>query len=165
MDKKSLETAFNKELVPHGFKKKASSWYRQTIGALQVVDLQKSAYGGQFYVNLCFVPDGMAVDGMPTPKEYKCPLRIRLDSVFPENSKQLEELFDLEGQSLSETSRTKGVQDVLIRMVIPFLDQLREPNDLRQGIIQGMFSRGLVNLAAQKHFGIDLNSGNQPQWT
>ena len=145
----------NGVLSQQGFKKKGATWYRQAAGTLQAVDLQKSAYGGQFYVNLCFVPEGMEVDGMPFPKVHKCPIWIRIDSAFADSQRQLEELFDLEQQVVAEATRTIGIQDMLIRLVVPFFDQLRESNDLRQAIENGVFKGGSVNLAARRHLGIE----------
>ncbi|HEY3148581.1 MAG TPA: DUF4304 domain-containing protein [Dongiaceae bacterium] len=153
MNRKVLEIAIDGILSSHGFKKKRSTWYRQATDALQGVDLQKSTYGGQFYVNLCFVPAGMVVEGMPTPKEHKCPVRIRLDSAFPESKKRIEELFDLE-RMVAEAQRTTGIQDIFGRLLIPFLDQLYAPSDFRTAIERGVFRGGAVTIAARQHFGI-----------
>lgn len=41
--------------------------------------------------------------------------------MFSAESKQVEELFDLEREGLSEALRTTGVQDIFARLVVPFL--------------------------------------------
>ncbi|MBL9179824.1 MAG: DUF4304 domain-containing protein [Verrucomicrobiaceae bacterium] len=154
MDKKTLESALAAPLVAHGFQKKASSWYRQADETLQVVDLQKSAYGLQFYLNLCCVPAGMEVEGMPTPKEHKCPIRIRLTSAFPERREQIEEALDLERTSLDDAQRQDAVARLTSELILPFVNHMKDAATLRQAIGEGIFKRGAVNLAAQKHLGV-----------
>jgi hypothetical protein len=155
MNKKGLETVIDGVLSQQGFKKRGSTWYRQNAGTLQAVDLQKSAYGGQFYVNLCFAPEGMSVEGMPFPKVHKCPVWIRIGSAFADHRSQCEELFDLEQQGVAEAERTIGIQQILIQLVVPFFNQLRESNDLKLAIENGTFKGGAVTLAARKHLGIE----------
>lgn len=154
MDKKSLESVFGAQLSATGFKKKASSWYRQAEGALQVVDLQKSSWGMQFYVNLCCVPGGMEVEGMPTPKEHKCPIRVRLTSAFPDRKEEIEKAFDLEASSISESDRIEQVARLANELVLPFMSCMKDAPSLRQAIEQGRFKNAWVNLAAQRHLGI-----------
>lgn len=154
MDKKSLESVFGAQLSAQCFKKKASTWYRQAEGALQVVDLQKSSYGMQFYVNLCCVPVGMEVEGMPTPKEHKCPIRVRLTSAFPEQKEEIEKAFDLEAGSIGESERTEQVARIVNELVLPFMACMKDVPSLQQAIEQGRFKNAWVNLTAQTHLGI-----------
>lgn len=158
MDKKTLEVLFTSILAPHGFRKKGGAWYRESRGVLQGVDLQKSSYGEQFFVNLFFVPEGIAVEGMPTPKEHKCPIRIRLTSAMPERRKDIEELFDLEQPNLSESQRISGIQKVISRMLIDFLDPLQSNGGLKLAIEENTFKLGAVNLVARKHLGVNAGS-------
>lgn len=150
MDRKRLVSLLDESLIARGFRRKASSWYRQSGGVLQVFNLQKSAYGGQYYVNLCFVPNGMEVDGMPTPPEHKCPIRIRLDSVYPERSGQIKEVFDLEDMGHSDESRAVSVTGLMQQLFLPFMDDHDEVAKLRQAIAHGTFERGAVSLAVRR---------------
>ena len=154
MDKKALESVLNRELATKGFKKKASSWYRQGAESLQVVDLQKSNYGLQFYLNLCCVPAGMIVEGMPAPKEHKCPIRIRLTAAFPEHLNEIEEVFDLGRTTSDESLRAERLARLTNDLVLPFLNYMKDATSLKVAIEQGVFNRGAVNLAAKKHLGI-----------
>ena len=154
MDKKSLETIFGAQLIAAGFKKKASTWYRQAEGALQVVNLQKSSWGLQFYVNIGCVPVGMEVEGMPTPKEYKCPVRIRLASAFPEQETEIEKTFDLAVNGLSDPERAERLDQVVNEMVLPFMDSMKDMPSLQQAIDEGKFENAFIILEAQKYLGI-----------
>lgn len=154
MNKKSLESVFGAQLNAQGFKKKGSSWYHQAEGALHVVNLQKSAFGMQFYVNLCCVPIGMEVEGMPAPKEQACPIRIRLTNVAPEQKSEIEKAFDLEASSVSDSEREALVIRYTREFILPFLDYMKDASSLRHALEQGKFKRAWVNLAVQKHLGI-----------
>lgn len=154
MDKRGLEFVLGAELASHGFNRKSSSWYREAEGGLQVVDLQKSSYGLQFYLNLCCVPAGMAVEGMPTPKEHKCPIRIRLTAAFQEHRDDIEAAFDLDRTSLSEAQRQGSVVRIVREWLLPFFDQIVCARELRRAIEQGVFKRGVVSLEAQRHLGL-----------
>jgi hypothetical protein len=154
MNKKSLESLLDAQLITQGFRKKASSWYRQAEGALQVVDLQKSSYGMQFYVNLCCVPIGMEVEGMPTPKEHKCPVRIRLTSAFPDQREKIEKVFDLDAVNIPDSEREEWVVSFAREFILPFLDYMKDAPSLRRAIEQGRFKQAWVNLTAQKHLGV-----------
>jgi hypothetical protein len=142
-------------LFSSNFKKKGSTWYRETSGALQVLDLQKSNFGGQFYINLCLVPSGMAVEGAPTPKAHKCPISIRIGSLFGDDRKEAEDLLNLEFQDLSPVERELGIKRMLERVVTIFFDRLTELSDLKLAIEQGMFKRGAVTVAARNYLGLE----------
>lgn len=156
MDKKELESLLNRELLTHRFNKKSASWYRQEKGALQVVDLQKSNFGLQFYVNICCVPDGMAIDGMPTPKEHKCPIRIRLDAAFPQRKDQIKATFDLEELSLPDSERAANISDIVASLILPFLENMKDAPSLKRSIESGLLDQGMVYLSAKKFLGIHV---------
>lgn len=156
MDKKSLESVIGEMLSPQGFRKKGATWYRQTPAGLQILNLQKSTYGDQYFVNLCFVPEGTEVDGMPTPNENKCPIRIRLTSAFPDERTEIEAHFDLESQRVDAVQRTDFIKEILRSKVLPFFDRLRDLSNLKSAIQLGTFKGGAVNLAARKVLGINM---------
>lgn len=113
----------------------------------------------QFYVNLCCVPVGMEVEGMPTPKEHKCPIRVRLTSAFPEQKEEIEKAFDLEASSISQSDRAEQVARLANDLVLPFMACMKDAPSLRQAIEQGRFKNAWVNLAARRHLGI-IESNN-----
>jgi hypothetical protein len=155
MDKKELESLLNRYLLNYRFNKKSTSWYRQEKGALQVVNLQKSNFGLQFYVNICFVPDGMEIDGMPRPKEHKCPIRIRLDDAFPQRQNKIKATFDLEDTSLSDRERDANVSEIVSTLILPFLENMKDAPSIKNSIESGLLDRGMVYLSAKRFLGIN----------
>jgi Domain of unknown function (DUF4304) len=154
MDKKSLESVFGARLIADGFNKKGSSWYRQAGDMLQLVNLQKSSWGMQFYVNLCCVPAGMDVEGMPMPKVHKCPIQIRLDSMFPAQSADIKEVFDLELGSISDSERKERATRIVNELVLQFLAYTRDIPSVRQSIAEGRLPHWAANLAARTYLNI-----------
>jgi hypothetical protein len=154
MDKKQLERALNHELSKYGFSKKATAWYRESNETIQVVDLQKSAYGAQFFVNLCCAPKAMELEGLPKPKEHKCPIRIRLTSAFPEERRWLEEVFDLENEEIVDTERVASIALVVERQIAPFLGHFESAATLRCAVVQGVLRKGMVTRAVKEFLGI-----------
>lgn len=154
MDDKTVEALVAKTLAPRGFRKQRRTWHREARNVLQVVNLQKSSWGASFYLNLAFVPEGMSVEGMPRPKEYKCPIRIRLTSAYPDKRAVIERLLNLEDVEMSDEQRTAGIEGMFHDMVLPFMDRLQTVDDLKQAIENGTFNNASVTLAARKHLGL-----------
>jgi hypothetical protein len=157
MNQKMIESLIDEILLPSGFKKKKATWYRKTTSVLQLLNLQKSQYGAQFFVNLGFVPDGIPVDGMPTPKENKCPIRIRLSSALAAERDEIEALFDLEQTAISDLDRDRRIRELFSSKVIPLFETLSDTLGLKAGIEQGVFKRGAINRLAQECLGIALS--------
>ena len=76
-----IEALVAPALKAAGYKKKARTWWRTTADSVQVVNLQKSPYGEQVYVNL-----GLYVRALGTeefPPENRCHIQARLERVVP----------------------------------------------------------------------------------
>ncbi|WP_334318944.1 DUF4304 domain-containing protein, partial [Termitidicoccus mucosus] len=119
--------------------------------------IQKSAYRAQFYVNLCCVPNGMVVEGMPLPKEHKCPIGIRLTAAFSERAKEVEDLLNLENP-IDPIQRSEKLAMILETLALPFFEHMRDAVSLKMAIEKGVFQRGRVNLKAKVYLKV-----NEPQ--
>ncbi len=77
-----------------GFIKNSGAWYRRQGDAISVVDLQKSQYGNQYYINVGLWLLEIADERFP--KEWVCHLRTRLEALLPPHEEpRLEKLLDL----------------------------------------------------------------------
>ena len=151
MDKKKLEMFIGAILDPHGFRKKAGTWYRQGGDSLHVFNLQKSSYGNQYYINLCLVPVGIDVEGYPTPKEHKCPIRARLGALTTEDEKaHIARLLDLEDGTISDLEKETEIEKILNVKVLSFFDKI-ESTGLKKAASQGLLEKFLVTLTAKKY--------------
>lgn len=64
MDKKDLMKLFDNVLKPYGFKKKGNYWRLEGDELIKIVNLQKSQWGNQYYINYGFDFKGLNYDGM-----------------------------------------------------------------------------------------------------
>ncbi|MDV6330446.1 DUF4304 domain-containing protein [Asticcacaulis sp. 201] len=154
MDKKALEKMTDKYLSPYGMQKKSTSWYKETNDVLQIVNLQKSEFSNKFYLNIGLLPFGIAVYGMPRPKEHKFPIRIRMSALYPGTAALLENVLDLEYGVLSDSDREAKFSEIITRQLLPFLTEVSSKSDIKHAAIEGRFSGGLVNLMAKKQLGL-----------
>lgn len=76
-----IKAAVAKFCHAHGFTRRSNSWYLRQQETIVVLDLQRSQYGPQYYMNvaLSLLPLG-EVDA---PGENQCQVRTRLSNVFP----------------------------------------------------------------------------------
>ncbi|WP_160320847.1 DUF4304 domain-containing protein [Arthrobacter alpinus] len=74
----TIETTFASVLKARGFRKRGRNWFRTTqTDDYQIVNLQKSPWGGDFYVNLGWsLPDATKA----FRSEIQCDLRLRAEA-------------------------------------------------------------------------------------
>lgn len=102
---KDLETVIDGVLKPRGFLKRRSAWYRHHAEVISVLDLQKSRFGGQYYVNLAVALHGL--NPGEYPPEERCHIRVRLEEIA--NREDVLQTFDLENRSLKSAERTQQI--------------------------------------------------------
>jgi len=149
---KNLNQAFGRLLKSEGFKKRrADSWYFESADTISVVNLQKSAYGGQFYVNVAvwLKPLGEA----ESPPEHKCHIRCRWESLIPQDERSIQRLLNVDDVSLSDQERIAEIENVMVHHVLPFLNKAASLSDLRTLYQSGTWpSAILVQARAQRLF-------------
>ncbi len=100
-------------LQENGYKRKANSWYLDAPEAILVVNLQKSQYSQQYYVNLGIWLKQLGVAA--SPKEHHCHIRGRL------SGEKTERALDLEDSGLTVEERKQALVSALKRRALPFL--------------------------------------------
>ncbi len=65
--------AFGKLLKSVGFKKKSDTWHLKHEEITHVVNLQKSSYGKQYYINIAMWLNTMGENN--SPKDHLCHIR------------------------------------------------------------------------------------------
>ena len=115
---KVLVAAANAALRPLGFKGSRRTWLRDEGFAVAVVNLQKSAWGDMFYLNLGIVFDEL---GRPASiKEYRCHLRWRAP-LREDPAKTLEAALDGDTRGLSNEDRQAVLRRYLLEEADPML--------------------------------------------
>ncbi|GAA1250405.1 hypothetical protein GCM10009633_23930 [Janibacter melonis] len=138
-----VQKSFNDFMKDLGFQKKAGSWYRSTAESIVVVELQKSQYGHQYYVNLAAWL--LAIGDATFPKENACHIRLRLSMLLSsEEQDMLSDLLDLDVQ-MSEESRAEGLSRILELRLAPAVESLSTTSGLKSPSGAHLVSRALVD--------------------
>lgn len=150
--KRDLESCFDASLKPVGFKKKGGTWYQSNEETIVLIDLQKSNYGDQYYINIAMWI--RALGESVFPKEHQCHVRVRFGSAFPQLKLMSEILFNLEEASLTDEQREDGIRNLLGAHILPLARSFESTKSLAEKFRGEGLKGALVLKSAQ-----DLLSG------
>lgn len=115
-----IREALSTLLKTHGFKKKSNSWYLDNVESISVVNLQKSQFGDQFYINL-----GVAFKALGTvkfPAANKCHVRFRLERAIPDTEQDICKVaLNMENHSISPDDRKATISRLVETYGLPML--------------------------------------------
>ncbi len=150
MDGKAVGSVVAQCLKPHGFKRKTTSWYRQFPEVTQVVNLQRSPWGPQYYINLGVALRALLDD--PNPKENHCHARARIEraGADPDETKSV---FDLEFP-VSDEERAIQIRSILDHGV-QWLDRMRSEAEVKAAISASLRLQNSTPVVARRHLGLE----------
>jgi hypothetical protein len=137
----SLMPILDRVLVKQGFKRKSATWFVDKSEAIVVVNLQKSQWGEQYYVNLAVWVKALGETRLP-PKEHLCHVRTRLTSLADD---LLAQALDLTNEELSETEREQIVETQLLAAAVPFLTECGTVEGLARLYQAGKLGKAMVH--------------------
>jgi hypothetical protein len=148
MNTKELEGVFDSVLVPAGFRRRKDTWYKMNDDTITLVNLQKSQWGGQYYVNLAvYLRDlGKAT----SPSEHESHIRVRLTSISGSGTAAVEEALDFERETVSAEQRRKVLAHALSTVALPFLAERNTLPRLRELRADGQLGPVLVTKATRE---------------
>ncbi len=157
MDIKLFKALINELISEAGFKKKSNNWYWANDDVIFVVNLQKSIYGMQFYLNF-----GVALRDLEIkeyPKENKSHIRFRLSSIVPvKKKKEVDAVFDLENNLFSDEKRREIISFYIRDVALPFLFSLSSKEGIAEAISSGKLSKAMVHKKVKELVGANLLS-------
>jgi len=149
--RKLLEEAVRALLKSRRFKKNGATWRAENPETILVLNIQKSQWGPQFYIN-CGVYFRKLGDEA-APPSHRCHIQTRLTSIVPD-SPILTKALDFEFE-ISDQER----MDVVLRCVktaaLFWLEARDSEAKARLAISQQGDSDALVMAAAKQHLGLD----------
>lgn len=137
-----VKTAMAHELRSAGFKARGTSWYKHAPDTLLVVNLQKSLYGPQYYINLAAWVKQLG--DAEFPKEYQCHIRVRATSLPTNSEETLGHALNLEDESMDTEQREAFIARFMREEAIPFLESLGTWEGIRAAVNAGKLKRGLL---------------------
>ncbi len=141
-----LIEAISAVVTPAGFARRRTSWYWQTDDVIQVVNLQKSRWGNQYYLNfgVWLLPLGKS----KAPLESKCHIRWRIDEL--PRARRTAELLDLE-RPLPDAERSAKLRRIMQSVFLRFSQQCASCAGLKQLWKSGSLEDELVTWPAQRY--------------
>lgn len=144
VDLELVKKGLDASLKEAGFKKKSNSWYWSNDQVILQINLQKSQYGDQYYVN-----GGVFLKSLGTiefPKEYNCHIRFRLTAVASEEErKEIESVFDLENQLLSDYQRKEEISRLIREIALPILQGCSSEKGIAEMIKSGKLGKAMIH--------------------
>ena len=127
---KLLIEALGRKLKPAGFKKaNAVTWYRRNDETVSVLNLQRSLYGAQYFVNVAIWLN--ALGDVSSPREQRCHIRFRWEKIVQADDELLSVLTDFEDESMTDEVRSTQIAVLLERDVLPFFARTTTLRDIK----------------------------------
>jgi hypothetical protein len=135
MNQLELERIIGEVLQPRGFRKDKTTWSRTNDDVIALVNLQKSQWGGQYYLNVAWYL--RLLESPSAPKEHKAHVRTRLTSIPQVARETLEAALDLEREGVNDDARRRTIQGAIADILLPLLDANSTLSQLRQSYSDG----------------------------
>jgi len=134
-----IKLGVNDALKDAQFQRKSNTWYRDTDETIVLVNVQKSNFGEQYYINLSVWVKGLPGDPcvrLPS-QAVLCHIEGRLGGLMPGEDERLRQMLNVEDESLEKDQRRHAIEDVITRIVLPFLLQCSTRAGIREAYGQG----------------------------
>lgn len=142
-DSKLFKEALEIPLKEAGFKKKTDTWYWVNNEVVLLVNLQKSQYGNQYYVN-CGV-SLKSLSASEFPKEHHCHIRFRLRSIALDKlENDIDSVFNLENKSLSDQQRKEEISRLIRDIALPTLQGCSSESGIAETIKSGKLAKAML---------------------
>ncbi|MBA3734959.1 MAG: DUF4304 domain-containing protein [Actinobacteria bacterium] len=130
-----------------GLEKKSGAWYRGGDEVIAVVDLQKSQYGPQYYLNLGFWL--RELEGERYPKGSECHILLRLETLVPQERHRIVHLLDME-EDVPDEQRIEELVALLTDRVLPVIERAGTVAGLRALVDDGTLASAAIRGPAQR---------------
>jgi len=138
-------------LTPAGFHKTKTSWYSRKPELTWVVNLQKSDFGGQYYLNLGV--SFLALDDALQPAIKDCQIFTRLRYKSP-SGVDIAGILDLEDISLPADERVRLLTVAINDGALRFFQRCESVSSIADGLRIGFFKEAGVRTTVYELCGV-----------
>lgn len=145
--KRLLQRLLDEALGDLGFKRKGTLWTRSTNDVYQSVEMQKSQFGEQYYINVGLWL--IALGSPQSPRDKDMHIRLRADSLF--NAFAREKWIrqtDFE-QDVADEDRTRELRAMIKDVLVAHLAAWDSEESIRLALNAGDLSQAFVLAAAR----------------
>jgi len=146
MEKKELLNILDGILVPEGFKKKGNSWVINGKEITKIINLQKSQFGNNFYINYGYIINSIPLNNLLMH------IFSGLGSLDNDKNKRIKELLNLE-EDISDKDRAIELKNILVHKVVEKLNK----NETEIDVLQELKLRAQLHnipLVVKQHFNL-----------
>ncbi len=156
---RELATTIDRVITSKGFvqgpaKGGRKTWYKRFPETILVLDLQKSDFGGKYFINLAIGASSLLHEDFP--REEHCHVRLRVEEVLPDHDKQLTRALDLEDTTMVEEERKRWLELLVVKGV-EWLEQFKIVQALSDSIRSDEKLRSRTYVALKRHLGIECD--------
>lgn len=154
----AVAVTFDEVLRPLGFQKRNLTWRLGNEFSVRLVSLQRSMWGGEFYVNLgCLLKE---LTDLPQPTEANCHVRTRLSNLGVQKGNEVLHLAHRYDSPLPIEQRCDVLRIALIDTGVPFLNEFAFESGAARALERHNVDVDcLIHAAALAHFGIRKGQG------
>lgn len=127
-----------------GFSLRSDTWYLDAPETILIGNLQKSAFGDQYYLNLAVWLK--VLGSLPFPKEHQSHVRVRATALVPGLP---ESLLSLQGFKGEDEAGPRRVTATLSQQVFPAFMSLRTMKGIAEALESGRLDGALVHKAVR----------------
>lgn len=141
-----LKGLINKLLLSKGFKRDGKNrWIKEHAQIIVSIDLQKSNFGNQYYINYGFTIRNLVLDG------WADHFGSRMSSINKKDREEIRDLLDFDND-LSDNIR-KYRLEYYITKLIQYVDEIDKEDDLRL-LLKNIALPVIIPLVTKRYFGI-----------
>ncbi|WP_316798394.1 DUF4304 domain-containing protein [Pedobacter frigidisoli] len=122
MGKKDLIGVLNEVFIANGFNKKGNYWVLNEAQLAKMINLQKSQYGNQYYINYGYIIKTIPLNGMMH-------IYNRVTSLNSDERSRILFLLDLDS-NIGDVDRSQGLKDILIQALVKKMESINTEDDL-----------------------------------
>lgn len=145
MGKKELSSILSEVLVPIGFKKKGNYWVMNGTEITKMVNLQKSQFSNNFYINYGYIINVIPLDGMMH-------IFRGLGSLDKNENARIDELLNLEN-NISDEERASDLKKILLENLVSKVCSVNTEADILEQLKKQPHLNN-VPLVVKRHFNL-----------
>jgi Domain of unknown function (DUF4304) len=130
-----LESAIAPELKAAGFRKKGRTWWRERAEVIQVVNLQKSSFGDQLYINLGVYLKRLGTE--TAPPQNRCHIGVRCERIAKHRHMEI-------AAATSPGQPSENLVSAVLSDGVTWLESVSTLTGIKEYLAAGGASKGLV---------------------
>jgi hypothetical protein len=147
MNNNEFKVFLNDIFKTFGFKRKGNNWFSENNELIKVINLQKSNFGNQYYINYGYILKSLKLD------KFEMHIFHRLSSLDKKENERIKELLDFEG-NIDDSQRKSELKSFLEKNLIQSLIQINSEIDILNELKQRSHLND-VPIIVKNHFNLE----------